>query len=62
MYLVIALRGGPLVLQSSNLTANALTGGAGLILRGGGLYLENEPLTFANSVIANNSPDQCFGC
>jgi hypothetical protein len=54
--------GGPLVLQNSTLTGNALTGSTSLILHGGGLYLENEPLTFANSVIANNSPDQCFGC
>jgi hypothetical protein len=54
--------GGPLVLQNSSLTGNALTGSTSLILQGGGLYLENEPLTFANSVIANNSPDQCFGC
>jgi hypothetical protein len=54
--------GGPLVLQNSSLTGNALTGSVSLILQGGGLYLENEPLTFANSVIANNSPDQCFGC
>jgi hypothetical protein len=53
--------GGPLVLQNSTLTGNTLTG-PGLIVHGGGLYLENEPLTFLNSVIANNSPDQCFGC
>jgi hypothetical protein len=54
--------GGPLVLQNSSLTGNALTGSTSLILHGGGLYLENEPLTIANTVIANNSPDQCFGC
>jgi hypothetical protein len=54
--------GGPLVLQNSSLTGNVLTGSPSLILLGGGLYLENEPLTFANSVIADNSPDQCFGC
>jgi hypothetical protein len=53
--------GGPLVLQNSRLTGNALTG-SGLIVHGGGLYLENEPLTFLNSLIANNVPDQCFGC
>jgi hypothetical protein len=54
--------GGPLVLQNSSLTGNALTGSSGLILRGGGPYLENERLTFTNSVIANNAQDQCFGC
>ena len=53
--------GGPLVLQNSTLTGNALTG-SGLIVHGGGLYLENESLTFLNSLIANNVPDQCFGC
>jgi hypothetical protein len=53
--------GGPLVLQNSTLTGNTLTG-PGLIVHGGGLYLENEPLTFLNSLIANNVPDQCFGC
>jgi hypothetical protein len=28
----------------------------------GGLCIQNEPLTSTNSVIANNTPDQCFGC
>jgi hypothetical protein len=54
--------GGPLVLQNSNLTGNVLTGSAGFPLQGGGLYVQNEPLTSTNSVIANNTPDQCFGC
>jgi hypothetical protein len=54
--------GGPLVLQNSKLTDNVLTGSSGVTLQGGGLYIQNEPLTSTNSVIANNVPDQCFGC
>ena len=54
--------GGPLVLVNSTLNGNALTGSAGITLQGGGLYIANQPLTSTNSVIADNSPDQCFGC
>jgi hypothetical protein len=54
--------GGPLVLQNSKLTDNVLTGSPGFTLQGGGLYIRNEPLTSTNTVIANNVPDQCFGC
>jgi hypothetical protein len=54
--------GGPLKLVNSGVTGNALSGGPGIALQGGGLYVENMPLTFTHSFIANNSPDQCFGC
>lgn len=54
--------GGPLVLQNSAVTANALTGSAAITLQGGGLYLLGEPLTRTNSTIAQNTPDDCFGC
>ena len=54
--------GGPLTLVNSSLTGNALSGSPGIVRQGGGLYVENEPLTLTNSFIANNSPDQCFGC
>ena len=53
--------GGPLTLQNSNVTANTLSG-AGLLLDGGGIYLQGEPITLTNSVITQNVPDQCFGC
>jgi hypothetical protein len=53
--------GGPLVLQNSSVTANTLSG-AGLTLEGGGIYLQDEPITLTNSVITQNVPDQCFGC
>jgi hypothetical protein len=54
--------GGPLVLQNSNVTGNVLTGAAGLTLQGGGLYTSGVPLTRTNSMIAQNTPDDCFGC
>ena len=54
--------GGPLTLLSSRVTSNALSGSPGIALHGGGLYLENQPLTLRGSVIAGNAPDQCFGC
>jgi hypothetical protein len=54
--------GGPLTLVNSQVTANALTGSAGIARQGGGLYIQNLPLTSIRTVIANNSPDQCFGC
>jgi hypothetical protein len=54
--------GGPLKLLNSSVTGNALSGSPGIVLQGGGLYIQNQPLTLTHSVIANNSPDQCFGC
>jgi hypothetical protein len=54
--------GGPLKLLNSGVTGNALSGSPGIALKGGGLYIENKPLTLTNSFIANNSPDQCSGC
>jgi hypothetical protein len=54
--------GGPLMLLNSRVTGNALSGSPNIALQGGGLYIQNQPLTLTHSVIANNSPDQCFGC
>jgi hypothetical protein len=54
--------GGPLVLQNSNITSNTLSGTAGIALQGGGVYLQDEPITLTHSVISQNVPDQCFGC
>jgi hypothetical protein len=53
--------GGPLVLQNSNVTANTLSG-TGLLFQGGGIYLQDNPITLKNSLITQNLPDQCFGC
>lgn len=54
--------GGPLTLVNSGVTGNVLSGSPGIALEGGGLYLQNQPLRLTRSVIANNVPDQCFGC
>jgi hypothetical protein len=54
--------GGPLTLVNSGVTGNALSGSAGIMLQGGGIYIQNQPLTLTHSVIADNSPDQCYGC
>jgi hypothetical protein len=54
--------GGPLTLLNSGVTGNALSASPGIALQGGGLYIESGPLTLTHSFIANNSPDQCFGC
>jgi len=54
--------GGPLTVVNSHVTANELSGSAPITLQGGGLYIHNRPLTLTRSVIADNSPDQCFGC
>ena len=54
--------GGPLVLQNSNITANTLSGTAAVTFEGGGVYLQDEPITLTHSVISQNVPDQCFGC
>jgi hypothetical protein len=53
--------GGPLVLQNSTVTANMLTG-TGLTLQGGGVYVQDNPITLTNSLISGNIPDQCVGC
>jgi len=54
--------GGPLKIVSSHVTGNALSGSPGISLQGGGLFSQKQPLTLNHTVIANNSPDQCFGC
>ena len=54
--------GGPLTLVHSSVIGNTLTGGAGLTIQGGGIYIRKRPLTLNHSVIAGNSPDQCDGC
>jgi hypothetical protein len=51
-----------LTLINTGVTRNELEGSAGVALQSGGLYIQNQPLTLTNSVIAKNSPDQCFGC
>jgi hypothetical protein len=47
--------------QNVRITRNALQSGAGLPIRGGGLYTE-LPAVLINSIINKNAPDDCFGC
>jgi hypothetical protein len=55
-----------LTLTDSAITKNALTAsGLTATAAGAGLYNDTASgatLTLTNSVIAQNSPDQCFGC
>ena len=50
-----------LMLFDSVITQNTLTGGPGIERRGGGLFT-TAPVVLKNSLIAENSPDQCHGC
>ena len=50
-----------LALVDSTVTHNTLTAGPGITANGGGLFAL-FPLTLTNSVIAQNVPDQCYGC
>jgi hypothetical protein len=58
-----AFFGGPgkLSLIDSAIVDNTLSGGPGITIQGGGLFT-SSPVTLKNTVIANNVPDQCFGC
>jgi hypothetical protein len=42
-------------------TRNSLSGSPGITVQGGGLFT-TLPVTLRHSVIAGNTPDQCFGC
>jgi hypothetical protein len=52
--------GGPLTLEDSKVTDNTVSGGAGITVRGGGVFA-NFKLTLTNSPINANTPDQCAG-
>jgi hypothetical protein len=55
--------GGPpvaLTLEDTKVTRNALSGGAGITLQGGGLFA-SIPVTLIHSRIVKNTPDDCFG-
>jgi hypothetical protein len=38
-----------------------VSGSSGITLQGGGVFATN-PVKLVNSVIAQNTPDQCVGC
>jgi hypothetical protein len=50
-----------LALVDSAVTRNTLTASPGITVQGGGLFTV-FPVTLTNSVIAQNVPDQCYGC
>lgn len=50
-----------LTLRDTRVTRNELKASAGLEVRGGGMFT-SFPVALANSLIAQNTPDQCFGC
>jgi hypothetical protein len=51
-----------LSLENSLVVGNALSGTPGITLQGAGIYTEGSPTTLTNSLVALNTPDQCFGC
>lgn len=50
-----------LTLIDSAVTHNTLTASSGIAVQGGGVF-NTGTVTLRDSVIAGNSPDQCFGC
>lgn len=50
-----------LTLVDSAVTHNTLTAGPGITVQGGGVFTL-FPVTLTNSVIAQNVPDECYGC
>jgi len=50
-----------LTLDHTTVTHNSLSGSPGITVQGGGLFT-TLPVTLRDSVIAGNTPDQCFGC
>ncbi len=52
---------GNLTLTDSVITANRLSGSAGFLVNGGGVYTESG-IAQTRTVIAGNKPDNCFGC
>lgn len=50
-----------LTLEGTSVIGNRLRGTSGITLQGGGLYT-SFPVTLRHSKIANNAPDNCFGC
>jgi hypothetical protein len=50
-----------LTLENTNVMHNTLSASPGLTVQGGGIFTA-FPVTLNNSRIANNTPDQCYGC
>ena len=52
--------GGPLTLTHVRIEKNSLSPAA--TARGGGLFVQRQPLTLRETRIRDNAPDQCVGC
>jgi hypothetical protein len=52
--------GAPLTLDDSNVTDNTVSGGAGITVRGGGVFATLK-LTLRNSALKENTPSECAG-
>jgi hypothetical protein len=58
------LPGGPplgLTLTNSLVTHNSLSGSPGITIQGGGIFT-TDPVKLLHSLVAQNQPDQCYGC
>jgi hypothetical protein len=53
--------GGPLSLTGSHVTGNKLRASPGITVSGGGIF-STYPVDLTDTVITQNSPDQCVGC
>lgn len=53
--------GGPLTLTRAKVERNAVSGGPGITVQGGGIFTDNV-VTLVDSFISKNTPDQCVGC
>jgi hypothetical protein len=51
-----------LTLENSHVVGNVLSGSSGVALQGGGIFSLGFPVTLDHSRVANNTPDDCFGC
>jgi hypothetical protein len=52
--------GAPITLDDSNVTDNTVSGGAGITVRGGGVFATLK-LTLTNSALKGNTPSECAG-
>jgi len=50
-----------LTLEQTAVTGNSLSAGSGVPIQGAGVYSVGFAATFSHSLVARNSPDQCYG-
>ncbi len=56
--------GGPtptLAIDHTGVFGNTVSGSPEVTLQGGGIFTIGSPLTLTDSLVANNTPDQCAG-